>query len=151
MRFLLFNIVVAFGLIYLFSGDHKDIQSFADTVAKDAAQVTKKLTHKVKEIRQPLETTKIVEVKPKAKPSPKPVVKTPPPLAPEIAVAKREAKKVNYAATRLTTAEPLPEVAERRAEIMEEIAKPKTTSDRRQALLNLAENMELFHIESLGR
>ena len=74
MKFLLFNVVVALGLIYLFSGDHRDIQSFTRQVSEDATKVTEKLTEKVKAF---------AEVQPslaekEAKPNPTPVVKRSP-------------------------------------------------------------------------
>ncbi len=163
MKFLLFNVVVALGLIYLFSGDHRDIQSFTRQVSEDATKVTEKLTEKVKAF---------AEVQPslaekEAKPNPTPVVKKevaeksppPPPLPPEITVPKREAKRVTYRDTKPPVSDLTPEVAARRSTVMEEpvsaattdAVKPATPADRRQALLNLAERMELFHIESLGR
>jgi hypothetical protein len=171
MRFLLFNVVVAVALVFLFAGDKADIHAAADR-AHDAASGLKAKAFEVIGAQKA----------PKAAPTPAPVkpierkiVTASPEQAPEKAPARAaepqpgtaaaEAVKEVQVATRKLVAPLPPAVEKRRAEVLAEgivggkvsartgpdAAKFMTASDRKRDLMLLSEEMELFSARSISR
>jgi outer membrane biosynthesis protein TonB len=169
MRFLLFNVVVAVALVFLFAGDKADIHAAADR-AHDAATDMKAKAFEVIGAQNA----------PKATPQPsKPVEQktaaaTPPEKTPTTAertpkpqpgTAAAEAVKEVQVATRKLVPPLPPEVEKRRAEVLAEgivggkvsgktdsgTSKFMTASDRKRDLMLLSEEMELFSARSISR
>ena len=181
MRFLLFNIVVAGALVFLFSSDRADLHAAADR-AHDAANGIKSKAFEVigaGETVKPGSTVIPVRVTEPAKPvvqkqaitetgSATATPKTPEetfsqnkPLAPAAADAIRE---VQVATRNLVKPAPVkslpPEVEQRREEVLAEgiIGGTATGSDkfmsastRKRDLMLLSEEMELFSARSISR
>ncbi|MFT5487381.1 MAG: hypothetical protein ACI9JL_002657 [Paracoccaceae bacterium] len=181
MRFLLFNIVVAGALAFLFTSDKADLQAAADR-AHDAASDIKSKAFEVIGAKETAKSQPVFKPAPGTGPV-KPVEKKPviagvrsatatpvkteetfsqnKPLAPAAAEAVRE---VQVATRKLV--KPLPPanlptaVAQRREEVLAEgiVGEPVTeaqkfmpASTRKRDLMLLSEEMELFSAKSISR
>lgn len=169
MKFLLFNIVVAGALIFLFTSDRADLHAAADR-AHDAASGLKTRAFEVigaqnapavrpapKAETEPADKKAVVAVLPGEDPAPaavKPAAEPKPGAAAAAAV-----KEVQVATRKLVPPLP-PEVEKRRDEILAEgivggspSGKQKfmTASDRKRDLMLLSEEMELFSAKSISR
>jgi len=160
MRFLVFNIVVAAALVYLFTADRADIHAAADKAYGVAETVRTKAGDVVASLRdRPAEVERVEAAVPDApeiafpaEPEPAPVAANPAPPEPPAAPPLPEPELVPAVT---------PEVAARRAEVLAEgpvrgeIApadeRAATAIDRRRDLHRLAEEMELFSAEAASR
>lgn len=142
MRFLAFNLVVAAALVYLVAGGTNG----ADSVSDRAAQAVTK----VNEFARSAVTAGRELVTP-----PSPIVTAEPPKP--VLAPKAEAPPT--IATAIPTPPPAPslppDVAKRRDEVLANSPPPdrptERPDDRRERLLKLAEQMELFHIEAVSQ
>ncbi len=165
MKFLLFNIVVAVALVFLFNSDRSDLHALADK-AHDVASAAKET------------------IRDSAKPVAEKVVVAAPDRPSNIAMASASRVSVRQAVegaspgnvpstvTRHVATGPLDEaktlpadVSKRRAEVLGDIAIPQgpgkmidvdvrkfmSGRDRRRDLMQLSEEMELFSAEAIGR
>ena len=165
MRFLLFNIVVAGALVFLFSSDRADLHAAADR-AHDVATDLKSRAFEVIGAKEP--ATPEAAVKPDLAPdSVKTSEKTEEtfaqnkPLAPAAADAVREVQVATRKLVEPQTAKPLaPEVAQRREEVLAEgvVGGPVTgngkfmpPSTRKRDLMLLSEEMELFSAKAISQ
>jgi len=161
MRFLVFNVVVAAALVYLFTADRADIHAAADkaygvaeTVRAKAGGMVASLRDgaaEIEEIEDPVPD--VPEIAASAKPTPASVAARPAPPEPPAAPPPPPEPELVPAAT--------PEVAARRAEVL--AVSPVRTEvrpadegapaaiDRRRDLHRLAEEMELFSAEAASR
>lgn len=175
MRFLLFNIVVAAALIFLFAGDKADLHAAADRAHDTASNIKAKALEVIGAKQAPTE-----KEAPKAKIEPVPakptgtqaIAATPPAAAipkpattPAPDTAAAEAVKEVRVATRKLVPPLAPEVEKRRAEVLSEgivggkstipagsdTQKFMTASDRKRDLMLLSEEMELFSARSISR
>lgn len=170
MRFLLFNIVVAGALIFLFTGDKADLHAAADR-AHDAAAGLKARAFEVigaqktgtkASSAEPVEKKIVVAVPPEEDPAPAAVK---PAAEPKPGTAAAEAVKEVQLATRKLVPPLPPEVEKRREEVLAEgivggsvsdsgtsdKQKFMTASDRKRDLMLLSEEMELFSAKSISR
>lgn len=162
MRFLLFNIVVAGALVFLFASDRADLHAAADR-AHDAARDLKSTAFGETEPAAPEET-----VKPEPAPDPaKTAEKTEgtfaenKPLAPAAADAVHEVQVATRKLLDPLPTSPLPpEVAQRREEVLAEgivggpvagNGKFMPASIRKRDLMLLSEEMELFSARAISR
>lgn len=168
MRFLLFNIVVAGALIFLFAGDKDDLHAAADR-AHDAATGLKAKAFEIIGAKK----TPSVEKTPKTATRPATATTGEKPKSapanpaenPHAGTAAADAVKEVRVATRKLVP-PLPkEVAMRREEVLsegivgenvsaiDESVKQRfmAASDRKRDLMLLSEEMELFSARSIGR
>ena len=172
MKFLIFNIVVAAALVFLFAGDKGDLTAVAHkaervvsglrakTVGTAAPRPTRPGVAESAEAKVPAPQTKPASEKAgTAKPEPK----VPPPAPDTKQVAEetepRALPKVEVATH--TPAPPLsPEVEKRRAEILDDggatvaegtAGKFMPADIRRRELMLLSEEMELFSAEAVSR
>lgn len=178
MRFLLFNIVVAGALIFLFTGDKADLHAAADR-AHDAATDIKAKAFKVigaKKAPAVTEAPKAVVDAAPAKPIATKTITAEPGVPanttsasrPEPGTAAAEAVKEVQVATRRLVKPLPPEVKKRREEVLSEgivggksrvstapagsdTQKFMTSSDRKRDLMLLSEEMELFSAKSIAR
>jgi hypothetical protein len=146
VKFLTFNIVVAVGLVYLFTGGDWSLQKLKESVF-EASALPENLTPKL----GPKRTEKAV-----AKVITPPVEKKTPSLSP----APVKLAPVQIAESRPAVKNPAPrssKVIARRAEVLasrtyESAAAPNTElmspEERRRSLLSIAEDMELFSVEA---
>lgn len=174
MRFLLFNVVVAAALVFLFAGDRADLHAAADR-AHDAATDLKARAFEVIGAKKapdapPAPQTAAKPVQEKAAVSSAP--KTAPPAAEPVPAATDKAGTAGVdAVTQVRVATrglvpPLPpEVGKRREEVLAEgvvggaisspgdTKKPKfmTAADRKRDLMLLSEEMEMFSAQSIAR
>jgi len=157
MRFLVFNIVVAAALVYLFTADRADIHAAADKAYGVAETVRTKAEDVVASLRdRPIavetEVPEEREIAAPTEPKPAPVAAKPSTTEPP-AVPPLPEPELVPAVT--------PEVAARRAEVLAEgpvrgETRPAdvgavTAIDRRRDLHRLAEEMELFSAEAASR
>jgi len=175
MRFLLFNIVVAGALIFLFTSDKAELHAAADR-AHDAANGIKSKAFEVigtQQTAKPVETAPATsETASNEAPADTATAETEEtfslnkPLPPVAADAVREVqvatrKLVEPQAIRPQPVKPLPpEVEQRREEVLAEgiIGEPATEaqkymppSTRKRDLMLLSEEMELFSAEAISR
>lgn len=179
MRFLLFNIVVAGALVFLFTSDKADLHAAADR-AHDAANGIRSKAFEVigaQQTAKPQPTVKPTPVTEPAQPFVTATAETATaetedtfsqnkPLAPAAADAVREVqvatrKLVEPQVRRPQAVKPLPpEVEQRREEILAEgiVGEPGTEaqkymppSTRKRDLMLLSEEMELFSAEAISR
>lgn len=175
MRFLLFNVVVAVALVFLFAGDKADIHAAADRAHDVASDLKAKAYEVIGAQKAPKATpspAKPVERKTvAAAPAEKAPEKIPaaaervPSPEPQPGTAAAEAVKEVQVATRKLVPPLPPEVEKRRAEVLAEgivggkvsaktgagAAKFMTASDRKRDLMLLSEEMELFSARSISR
>jgi hypothetical protein len=171
MRFLLFNVVVAVALVFLFTSDKADLHAAADR-AHDAATDLKTKAFEVigaqnapkpapiPSSTKPVEKKVVIAATPEQiSPVAKPQVKSQPGSAAAEAV-----KEVQVATRKLVPPLP-PEVEKRRTEVLAEgivggkvsgktgsdASKFMTASDRKRDLMLLSEEMELFSARSISR
>ena len=165
MRFLLFNIVVAGALVFLFTSDRADLHAAADRT-HDAATDLKSRAFEVIGAKEPKPSEATVEPDPAAEPA-----KTPEkteetfaqnkPLAPTAADAVREIQVATRKLAEPPPANPLaPAVVQRREEVLAEgvVGGPVTgngkfmpPSTRKRDLMLLSEEMELFSAKAISR
>lgn len=179
MRFLIFNIVVAGALIFLFAGDKADLHAAADR-AHDVATDLKAKAFEVigaREAAAPKETpkpvaqpapvkpvTKKVAAKPMTEKSP--IVLAEPAVEPAPGTAAAEAVREVQVATRKLVPPLPPEVERRREEVLAEgivgknavrvdreapSQKFMAASERKRDLILLSEEMELFSAQAISR
>ena len=165
MRFLLFNIVVAGALVFLFASDRADIHAAADR-AHDAANDLKSRAFGAIGAEKPAPPEAAVKPDLAAAPA-KPAEQTEEtfalnkPLAPAAADAVRAVQVATRNLVEPQTARPLaPEVAQRREEVLAEgivggpvagNGKFMPASTRKRDLMLLSEEMELFSARAIGR
>lgn len=171
MRFVLFNIVVAGALVFLFTSDKADLQAAAGRAHETATALKAKAFEVIGAKKAPAVShpPKVAAETPSIKPIEKKVVAapvatdTPAPEA-EKSAAKEAIREVQVATRKLVAPLP-PEVEKRRDEILTEgvvggkISVPAgsdhqkfmTTSDRKRDLMLLSEEMELFSARSISR
>ncbi len=179
MRFLLFNIVVASALIFLFASDKADLHAAADR-AHDAATGLKTKAFEVIGAQnapatrsapktetkpspaEPIVKKGVVAARPEADPAPAAIK---PAAEPKPGTVAAEAVKEVQVATRKLVPPLPPEVEKRREEVLAEgivggrasesgaSGKQKfmTASDRKRDLMLLSEEMELFSAKSISR
>lgn len=147
MKFLIFNIVVAAALVHLYVGEGGNPISFLGRTVPAMAQ-------------QSAAPAKPPIIQPT--PAPKKAVVTPPPtlLAP-VATLRQAAPKLAPVQEITVAPRPIPkQVVQRRAEVLgtadsQDTAQPERTTSsaisRRQALLSMAEDMEMFSVEAAVR
>ena len=146
MKFLIFNLIVGFAPIYLFSGEGVDFQA----VPKKAMAATDTIKSKLMALtdipKKPKEDTS-----PKA-PAPVAISLDKPEPAPEPALKLAETKPIELD----------PAISERRNEVLESaVPLPSEFAaqdkglvfrqDRQKALIQLAEDMEFFSAEAMSR
>lgn len=171
MKFLFFNLAVIAALAYLIAGDNQKVSDMADQVMAKTADTGKELMTKVKA----LSNNSATESRPSATQVQTPAAKraaaagpvkipegvAPPPRPSKIEVAERKTQPVPRNQSDGAVEMDLPaEVQSRRAEVLDKgphAAVPEgaaanvSASDRKRSLLNLAERMELFHLQSVSR
>ena len=174
MKFLLFNIVVAGALVFLFAGDRDLPRSFADRARTEAAAISAKAADMIG-ISAPEKAAASPTPAPPAAPAakaPSPAPKREPAATPP---ALKQAPKPEPVRT-VAAAEPdalpdalpgvPPEVAKRRAEVLGAAPVPDASAartpdgeparfmspeDRRRDLLRLSEEMEIFSATTIGQ
>ena len=172
MRFLFFNIVVGAALLYLYNGGDLNLSTFVNKAKSTTEVVAQKAA--------PIESLIVAENPPKPKSSPsghardvieepapkpapaprKPKASSLPAIKNPVTIAKYVPKKPNFGDTQKAES---PEIAKRRAEVFgEPQTKPAqkfalkegsnlmSVSERRQALDDLAEEMEMLFLEKIG-
>lgn len=179
MRFLIFNVVVAGALIFLFAGDKADLHVAADRAHAAATDLKTKAFEVIGAKRAPVPPAA-------AKPASRPVPVEPaekkavaanigknakPPVAethddPAPGTAAADAVREVQVATRKLVPPLSPAVAKRRAEVLAEgtVGRKSSTvgdntgkqkfmaaSERKRDLMLLSEEMELFSARSIGR
>lgn len=165
MRFLLFNIVVAGALVFLFTSDRADLHAAADRAHDVASDMKSRAFGAIGANERPAPEV-AVKPDPAAEPA-KPAEKTEEtfarnkPLAPAAADAVREVQIATRELVEPQPAKPLaPEVAQRREEVLAEgivggpvagSGKFMPASTRKRDLMLLSEEMELFSAKAIGR
>lgn len=149
MKFLMFNVVVAVALVYLFTADRAEMRSAADRAFDTAGEIKQMAQKAVGEGRAILDRETVPPVVPRADPAPEvksmQPVEPPPPPPPPVRTA-----------TRPVAEKPLaPEIAARRAEILGPVLKEgerfMSADQRRKELFSLAEEMELLYARKTSR
>jgi hypothetical protein len=147
MKFLVFNLIVAVALIYLFSDKEGGINAIGE-----------KTFDVVDSIKSKTESIASSTIKEQA-----PAPKVPPPLIPQANIVLESAKPVSVPVLPIPKIQPFeldPIISGRRDEIMETSSKPTpgpednafmTRQERRQALMKLAEDMEYFSAEAISQ
>lgn len=140
MKFLAFNLVVAAALVYLVAGDQSGKSTVSDNAVKAVSEVKQIARNAVTAGKDFVSKAPVVTAKP-APASVEAKVTPPPAPAPKLApeVEKRRAVVLEERAVAVRNPKPVPTVV------------TSTNDDRRQQLLKLAEQMELFHIEAVSR
>jgi|GEM_PF-1751776 len=166
MKFLIFNIVVAVALVHLFTGDVTRVGALVDRAVAAVQPQSQPVsaTPAVANLAPPAQTQPISQVK-EAQPAlpaladpvtvTKPIVQSPPvnggpqEAVVEPAIAERRDEVLWGTAAPDFSADddaaPFPDVF-----IDDEPETPQSSADRRQALLTLAEEMELFSLDQLN-
>lgn len=147
MKFLAFNALVGIALIYLFAGDRFELTTAIDR-AKDTVS---KVVPTVTRTAAPTD----------AAPTPSTPIANSATARPSIPAEVAEAVPVSTTTSAVSTPTKLsPAVARRRDEVLGNATPTfkqnppdvaSSTPDRRQRLLDIAERMELFHLNSVGR
>lgn len=147
MKFILFNLIVGASLIYLFTAEKEELHEVTDKTY----EVTQQMRQKVSELagKASDQANVVAEEKIAETPMPEPAKETPVEVAHKAAPSKA-APKVSEA----PVAELAPEVEKRRNEILNAesqlvIEEAPNNSTRRDHLLRLAEDLELYSIEAI--
>ncbi len=151
MKFLMFNVVVAVALIYLFTADRAEMRSVADRAFDTAGEIKQMARKAVGKGRAMLDRETALPVVPRPDPAPEvkftqPVEPPPPPAPPAWPAPPAQ----------IVAEQPLaPEVAIRRAEILDPVLKQgarfMSADQRRRELFSLAEEMELLYARKTSR
>ncbi len=165
MKFILFNIVVAAGLVFLLTGTDDPVASsgrgvFSEAVLK-ATQMSDQVAQRLARAGSSVSPETPAPQTP-AQAEAAPAKAAPPPLPPAIPVAPREARMVPGDADVAAPGGGLdPDVRQRRAEVLGEARRrPRVTveeggelmspAERRRELDALVEQMELLYIGQIG-
>lgn len=166
MKFLIFNIVVAAALVFLFAGDKGDLTAIAGKTEKLVSDIKSKAVEAVAPPR-----SEELPATPASTPLPKPAVApaaadTPTPKLPEAKAAPLPAKAAAKPLPTTNIADrtpkpPLsPDVAKRRAVVLDDSAtvvsegtaeKFMPADIRKRELMLLSEEMELFSAKAISR
>jgi hypothetical protein len=163
MKFLMFNLVVAGALVYLFTADRADVHAAADRVYETADGIKSAARDAVGKGRELLQGDQAAESRPA--PSPKPIQKPAPEASPVAPTVKQVAQS--------NIPRPVPpEVARRRDEVMgTALAAPvaraapgqpnipelkqgekfMSPAQRQKELFSLAEEMELLYARKISQ
>lgn len=157
MKFLMFNLVVAAALVFLFAGDKGDLAAIAGKAERAVEQIKTKAVEVIKPAEE-------VSQKPVSAPAAAPVPaiekKAPPaPKPPPVAKAETAPPVPEKTVAARTPQPPLPpEVKKRRAEVLNDAGAPApkagkfmSSGDRKRELLMLSEEMELFSAKAIAR
>lgn len=147
MKFLAFNLVVAAALVYLVAGDKGGANAVSTHAVKAVTEVNQFARDAVTAGKDLISPPVVVAAKRSQNlaPAPAPIPRTPvshaelapPPAAPSLPPAVKKRRDEVLGNTPLPTPEP--------------VSTAVINDDRRQQLLNLAEQMELFHIEAVSQ
>jgi hypothetical protein len=173
MKFLLFNLVVAGALVYLFTADRADVQAAADRVYETAGDIKAVARSAVGKGRELLRGDDTASSRPNPPPrvANQPPPRIEPPAAPYAApAAPPVAPPVDRVAREISRLPVSPEVARRRDEVLGTVPPTPTQapapaptpeikrgeklmspSQRQKELFALAEEMELFYARRTGR
>ena len=157
MKFLMFNLVVAGALVYLFTADRADVHAAADRVYETADGIKSVARDAVGKGRELLQGDQAAESRPR--PAPKPVQNPRPAAAPVAPPVKQVARSI--------VPRPVsPEVARRRDEVMgtapvdfgpgpipqiKQGEKFMSPAQRQKELFSLAEEMELLYARKISQ
>ncbi len=136
MKFLIFNIAIISALYYLFTNDVNDARNITNDVRQAISQIETMASSAVAETHQQTSVKETAQSDPEFEPKPESLPLIPPPVS--IAMRPQMVPEEIVAVTPVND-EPA------------EVISVKSSAERRNELLEMAQNMELLYLRNAGK